>query len=71
MLQLFRQYQIQKNLTIHAHFKKDKDYSPEITNEETDPEEDAGQEDDNDDDEKGNGKGKDKEKSNNGKKKDK
>ena len=26
-----------KNLTIHAHFKKDKDYSPEITEEETDP----------------------------------
>ncbi len=51
-----------KNLTIHAHFKKDKDSSPEITTEETgEPVED----------EKGNGKGKDKEKSNNGKKKDK
>ena len=57
-----------KNLTIHAHFKKDKDYSPEITNEETDLEEDTEQGDENDD-EKDNGKGKDKEKSNNGKKK--
>lgn len=62
-----------KNLTIHAHFRKDKDYSPdpEITVEETDPEpeENVGLQDE--DDEKGNGKGKDKEKSNNGKKKDK
>ena len=48
-----------KNLTIHAHFKKNKDDSPEITTEETgEPVKD----------EKGNGKGKDKEKSNNGKK---
>ncbi|MCK5566809.1 MAG: hypothetical protein KAI62_02780, partial [Actinomycetia bacterium] len=61
-----------KNLTIHAHFKKDKGYSPdpEITVEETDLEEIIEQEDENDD-EKDNGKGKDKEKSNNGKKKDK
>ena len=54
-----------KNLTIHAHFKKDKDYTPEpeITIEETGPEEDVEPEDGS-----GNGKGKDKEKSNNGKK---
>ena len=57
-----------KNLTIHAHFKKNKDYSPVITTEETGPEEDAGSGDE-DGDEKGNGKGKDKEKSNNGRKK--
>jgi len=56
-----------KNLTIHAHFKKDKDYSPEVTVEETVLEDDTGQGDENDG-EKGNGKGKDKEKSNNGKK---
>ena len=54
-----------KNLTIHAHFKKDKDYSPEITVEETGLEEYVEQGDENDDE---NGKGKDKEKSNNGKK---
>ncbi len=56
-----------KNLTVHAHFKKDKDYDPEVIVEETGLEEDAEQGDENDD-EKGNGKGKDKEKSNNGKK---
>ena len=59
-----------KNLTIHAHFKKDKDYGPEITEEETSPEDDVGLEDE-DGDKKDKGKGKDKDKSNNGKKKDK
>jgi hypothetical protein len=57
-----------KNLTIHAHFKKDKDYNPEFTTEEPEPEEDAEPGDENED-EKDKGKGKDKEKSNNGKKK--
>jgi len=63
-----------KNLTIHAHFKKNKDSVPVVTTEEAGPEEGVVPEDENDDeddDEKGNGKGKDKEKSNNGKKKDK
>ncbi|MFC2159666.1 hypothetical protein ACFLQS_03000 [Actinomycetota bacterium] len=60
-----------KNLTIHAHFKKDKDYVPTVvTTEGADPEGDVVPPDE-DDDKKGNGKGKDKEKSNNGKKKDK
>ncbi len=57
-----------KNLTIHAHFKKDKD--PVVTTGEAGPEGGTVPVDE-DDDEKGNGKGKDKEKSNNGKKKDK
>ncbi len=63
-----------KNLTIHAHFKKDKDYSPETTTEETTEQQDdtiqgddSTQDNDNGKD-NSKGKEKDKEKSNNGKK---
>jgi hypothetical protein len=65
-----------KNLTMHAHFKKDKDYEPEeeviTTTDEGEPEE-GGEppEEETEKENNGNGKakGKDKEKSNNGKKK--
>ena len=57
-----------KNLTIHAHFKKDKDYSPEAAIEETGSEEEVEQVVENEDEKSNNGNGKDKEKSNNGKK---
>ena len=67
-----------KNLTMHAHFKKDKDYVPETIVEETSLDEEVLQEDEdgnNNDkengnkDDKENGNGNSKEKSNNGKKK--
>jgi len=70
-----------KNLVMHAHFKKIKDYEPEdgeiiTTDDEGGPEDDAEPEDEKDkgkdkDNGNGRGKGKDKEKSNNGKKKNK
>jgi tetratricopeptide (TPR) repeat protein len=64
-----------KNLTMHAHFQKIKDYDPEeeiTTTDEGNPEEGGeteGEEEKGKGKDNGNGKGKDKEKSNNGKKK--